>query len=222
MVTRRQILLGTGSVALVALGGTVGYQFRATKAPDTPPNQPNDQARVLVTYATMMGSTGGVAETYAKTLQAAGHQVHFEKVRAGLDPSRFDAVVMGSAIKTSAWLPEIVDWAGTHNAVLRDKPVALFECSMTCAGAIAAGGPSEADLAQMAGDLTTLQAAAPSLTGRQVDFLPGRLDFDFLSPMIRMGYPFVGGTFWGDHRDPARAEAAAGRFAARPEVAALV
>ena len=55
-------------------------------------------ARVLVTYASRMGSTAGIGEAIAERLRAAGLDVTVVPVSHAPDPEGFDAVVCGSAI----------------------------------------------------------------------------------------------------------------------------
>lgn len=67
------------------------------------------QTRVLVTYATAAGSTAGVAERIAGTLQAAGADVACRPVGPDLDVRDFDAFVVGSAVHDMAWLQPALD-----------------------------------------------------------------------------------------------------------------
>jgi menaquinone-dependent protoporphyrinogen oxidase len=65
--------------------------------------------RVLVTYATAAGSTGGVAERIAEVLRVGGCTVVCRPAGPDLDLSGFDALVVGSAVHDMAWLPGAVD-----------------------------------------------------------------------------------------------------------------
>lgn len=70
----------------------------------------DDSTRVLVAYATAAGSTAGIAERIAEVLRADGAQVTCAPVGPGLDPDGFDAVVVGSAVHSMAWLPPALDF----------------------------------------------------------------------------------------------------------------
>jgi menaquinone-dependent protoporphyrinogen oxidase len=66
--------------------------------------------RVLVGYATAAGSTAGVAERIAQMLRDAGATVTCRPVGPDLEPTGFDAVVVGSAVHNMAWLPPALDF----------------------------------------------------------------------------------------------------------------
>lgn len=88
---------------------------------------------ILVTWATKAGSTTGIAETIAATLREQGAQVDLMPVNDVTDVTRYDALVIGSAIRASSWLPEAVTLIETHQAVLAQKPVAYFTACLTLA-----------------------------------------------------------------------------------------
>ena len=64
--------------------------------------------RVLVSYATAVGSTAGIAERIADVLRTAGRDVVCRPADPDLDLAGFDALVMGSAVHDMAWLPSAV------------------------------------------------------------------------------------------------------------------
>lgn len=83
-------------------------------------------SRILVAYATKLGSTREVAETIAEDLRAAGHQVDVlaaGQVRARID---HDAVILGSALYAATWLSEANKFVQRHLAELQARPVWLF------------------------------------------------------------------------------------------------
>ena len=82
--------------------------------------------KILVTYATFTGSTAGVAEAIAKTLADKGAEVDLLPMRDVKDVSGYDAVVAGSAIQNSAWLPEASAFVQQHQAQLATKKFAPF------------------------------------------------------------------------------------------------
>jgi menaquinone-dependent protoporphyrinogen oxidase len=84
---------------------------------------------ILVAYATDHGSTRGVAERIADRLQLYGVDAEARAVAAGLDVSRYAAVVLGSAIHGGKWLPVARQFAEKNAAPLRERPVWLFSVS---------------------------------------------------------------------------------------------
>ena len=84
---------------------------------------------VLVAYATDHGSTRGVADRIAGRLQLRGVRAEACAVADVLQVSRYEAVVLGSAIHGGKWLPEARQFADRNAALLRERPVWLFSVS---------------------------------------------------------------------------------------------
>ena len=87
--------------------------------------------KVLVTYATFTGSTVGVAEAIGASLVENGAQVDVLPMSEVTDLTPYRAVVAGSAIQGSKWLPEAVDFVQTNQAELSHKPFASILVCMT-------------------------------------------------------------------------------------------
>jgi len=82
--------------------------------------------RLLVTYGTRCGSTGGVAESIGQVLSIAGATVDVRFLKDVKDLSPYQAVIVGSAIRMGKWLPEAVEFVKTHQDRLSRVPVAYF------------------------------------------------------------------------------------------------
>src|SRR5512139_1369779 len=89
--------------------------------------------KILVTYASRLGSTAGVAEAIGKTLMDNGAQVEVRRMEDVTDLTPYSGVVAGSAIRNKQWLPEAVQFVQTHQAALQQKPFAAFLVCMTLA-----------------------------------------------------------------------------------------
>jgi len=89
--------------------------------------------KILVTYASRAGSTAEVAEAIGKTLSEGGMQVDVISMNDVKDLSPYQAVVAGSAIRGSKWLPEAVQFIQTHRAALAQKRFAMFTVCITLA-----------------------------------------------------------------------------------------
>lgn len=159
--------------------------------------------KVLVAYASAHGSTRGIAERIAAGLTAGGHEataaaIDREGAIAG-GVAAFDAVVLGSAIHNSRWLPEADAFARANAAALRDRRTWLFSV-LTVGNSSAALGRPFAWLVRrlsVPGNLATLRATLRPAGIRRFAGVISAED------MGRVGAAFVrltGGSC-GDHRD---------------------
>lgn len=89
--------------------------------------------RILVTYATCTGCTSGVADEIGKTLAEDGTAVDVKPMKEVTNLEAYSAVVAGSAVQASAWLPEAVEFIRVNQKTLSQKKVALFTVCMTLA-----------------------------------------------------------------------------------------
>ena len=89
--------------------------------------------KILVTYASRLGATAGVAEAIGKKLSEGGAQVDVLPMTDVKDLAPYGAVVAGSAIRAGAWLPEAMQFMQSHRAELAQKRVAVFLVCMTLA-----------------------------------------------------------------------------------------
>jgi menaquinone-dependent protoporphyrinogen oxidase len=89
---------------------------------------PRPERRVLVAYASRSGATAEIAEWLAERLrrQADAYEVTVAEVSDDLDPSGYDAVVLGSALYEGRWLRSASRFARRHRHDLADRPVWTF------------------------------------------------------------------------------------------------
>lgn len=87
--------------------------------------------RILVTYASRAGSTAAVAEAIGQTLAQDGAEVDVLPMDAVQDLASYQAVVAGSAIQDSQWLPEALQFVRKNRAALAQRPFAAFLVCMT-------------------------------------------------------------------------------------------
>jgi menaquinone-dependent protoporphyrinogen oxidase len=105
-------------------------------------------ARVLVAYATKLGSTGETAEAIAQVLRDGGHRalaLHARDVRS-LD--EWDAVILGSAVYAAHWQKDARLFIERFREDLSARPLWLFS-----------GGPLDRRLARADQPITPHGAA---------------------------------------------------------------
>jgi menaquinone-dependent protoporphyrinogen oxidase len=83
-------------------------------------------ARVLVAYATKMGSNGEIADVIAGVLRDAGHEVEARPAREVRDLDGLDAVVLGSALYAATWRRDANRFVARSREALRDRPLWLW------------------------------------------------------------------------------------------------
>ncbi len=83
--------------------------------------------RILVTYATVGGSTAEIAQALAGPLLEAGFDIDVDPVRHVRSLDRFTAVVVGSALYHGFWLPDAFKFLVHHRRALAERPVWLFD-----------------------------------------------------------------------------------------------
>jgi menaquinone-dependent protoporphyrinogen oxidase len=153
--------------------------------------------KILVTYATRSGSTAGVADEIAKTLADGGAQVDVRPMQDVRDLVPYRAVVAGSAIQGSKWLPEAMQFMRTYRAALVKKPFAAF---MVCITLSMANSDQYCDGLRgwMAPVRTLVHPVSEGMFAGELDF--HKVPFSFNALLMRL--PVLFG-LWkpGDHRD---------------------
>jgi len=152
---------------------------------------------ILVTYASRTGSTAEVAQAIGKILMEGGAQVDVLPMQDVKDLSMYQAVVAGSAIRGSKWLPEAIQFIQSNKAQLNQKPFAMFTVCITMAMKNAQNYRTA-----VAGWVASVRALVKPLSE---EFFAGMLDISKLpvnldTLMLRLSV--VLGIFpRGDHRD---------------------
>ncbi|HYO42178.1 MAG TPA: flavodoxin domain-containing protein [Candidatus Limnocylindrales bacterium] len=94
-------------------------------------------ARVLVAYATKLGSTGEIAETVAQALRDGGHRARAVHARDVTSLDGWDAVILGSAVYAAYWQKDARLFTERFREELMARPLWLFS-----------GGPLDRRLAR--------------------------------------------------------------------------
>ncbi len=86
--------------------------------------------RILVTYASLAGSTGEVARVVGEDLAEQGAQVDLIPVAEVKDLAGYDAVVLGAPM-IMGWHRAALGFLRRHRAALKQKPIAIFVMAMS-------------------------------------------------------------------------------------------
>jgi menaquinone-dependent protoporphyrinogen oxidase len=113
-------------------------------------------ARVLVAYATKLGSTAEVAEAIAGTLRDAGHAAEAMRARDVRSLDGWDAVILGSALYAAHWQRDANRFVGRLSEDLRARPLWLFSSGPLDARLAAANLPMSDQAADLTDDLHAL------------------------------------------------------------------
>jgi menaquinone-dependent protoporphyrinogen oxidase len=106
-------------------------------------------ARVLVTYATKLGSNAEIAETIAAELCQAGHTAVARPVREVTSLDEWDAVVLGSAIYAAHWQRDARRFVTRFRDALGARPLWLWSSGPLDERLARAGLPISAHAAEI-------------------------------------------------------------------------
>lgn len=143
---------------------------------------------VLVMVASKHGSTWGIGEAIAEVLQERGLQVDLRQPTGEVEVSDYAAVVVGSAVYMTQWIPEARAFIDQNAEELGKKPVWLFSSGLS----------ESASQDSNAGGGRALRAAVPNARAHR--HFSGKLDIDHLSIVERAAIAAARGKY-GDHRD---------------------
>lgn len=84
-------------------------------------------SRVIVAYASRMGSTREIAEVVADELRQTDHTVTIAPCSAAPDAAGFDAAIIGSALYGRRWMPDAEHYVRRQARHLTNRPTYLFQ-----------------------------------------------------------------------------------------------
>lgn len=187
--TRREFMVNGAKLTGAAIGAaTIGHGFLLVQSseaaaevfPESDCGVINKNgAKVLIAYASQCGSTGEVAEAIGEVLCQGGATVETKWVKNVRALDGYDAVVIGSAIQKSQWMPEAKDFLVTHQNALSRMPVAYF---LTC---LTLYKQTEETHRKAKAFLNPLRKAAPQVNPVSIGRFAGVLDYSKLSFMYR-------------------------------------
>ena len=187
--TRREFIIDSVKMTATAIGiATLGGEFLLPQAseaanvkfPESNCGVENKNGhKVLVAYASQCGSTGKVAEAIGEVFCQGDATVETKWVKTVKDLNGYDAVIIGSAIQKSQWMPEAIEFVTANQNILSKLPVAFF---LTC---LTLSIHTEKARRKAMTFLDPLYAAAPQVKPVSVGRFAGVLDYSKLSFMYR-------------------------------------
>ncbi|MET7772755.1 flavodoxin domain-containing protein [Nocardia sp. NPDC005366] len=153
------------------------------------------KTRIAVVYATAQGSTREIAEYIAEGFTTRGAEVELADVDHAPELTRFDAVVLGSAIHDMSLLLPAVDYVRNNRAALADTAVWLFSVGL---------GPAlRGPIGRVIGRTVPPKIAAvrDSISPREYRAFAGHYERVGVSLKARVLYRLMGGGRYGDLRD---------------------
>ena len=134
-ISRRQFLIGTGTVAgtgiiacssLGVLTTIPVIDFKESSYQ----KEISMNGKILVTYASRAGATGEVADAIGQVLANAGGAVDVRQVNHVTNLNDYSAVVLGSAIYMGSWMSDATKFVEKNRQTLNQMPLATFTVSM--------------------------------------------------------------------------------------------
>lgn len=136
--------------------------------------------KILVAYASLCGSTGQVAKEIGDVFCRRSAQVDIRYIDHVTDISQYDGIVIGSAVKSSAWHENAIAFVTAHQNALTRIPVIYF---LTC---LALYKESEQGYQTAMRYFNPVLKAVPKVIPRTMQPFGGTLDYSKLNFMYRM------------------------------------
>ena len=158
----------------------------------------NSNHKILIAYASKFGTTGEVAEAIGEVLCQAGNTVETKWVKNVKDLNNYDAVIIGSPIRYSRWMPEAKKFVKANQKILQQLPVVYF---FTCLFLHKLNTKGDLEAKEFS---DKLQALVPQVKPVSIGGFAGVLDYSnmcFFSRLMLKAFTYIKGVGEGDCRD---------------------
>ena len=180
IISRRDFLaVFVGLIAAMTLGGSSGARLGHAADIKFPEGKCRDdknmEKRVLITYASKYGSTGGVADAIGKELCSKDVATDVVLIKNADNISSYRGVIIGGPIYMGKWMSEAVDFVKENRETLRRLPVAYFLVCMTLSR------PTEENRAKALAYMDRILKSVPEIKPIGVGTFAGAMDYNNLS-----------------------------------------
>jgi menaquinone-dependent protoporphyrinogen oxidase len=196
-INRRDFLaLSASIITAMSLGGMSGAGVSHAADIKFPEGRCGGkmEKKVLVTYASKYGSTGGVADAIGKEMCSKDVATDVVLIKNASNVSSYQGVVIGSAIYMGKWMSEAADFVKKNKDFLRHVPVAYFLVCMTLSQ------PTEKNRAEVLSYMDPILKAVPEIKPVGIGTFAGAMDYNNLSWLNKKILKSKG-TPEGDFRD---------------------
>ena len=183
--TRRKFIVDCTKITGTVIGtATLGQGLLFAKTPEDAKSQfPESNCgsknkgghKILIAYASDVGTTGEVAVAIGDALCEDGNTVETLWINNVKDIKNYDAVIIGSAILYEKWMPEAREFVKNNQDTLKNMPVAYF---ITC---MALSSKEDAAMQQAIEYADKISDLAPQVKPVSVGHFAGVLDYSKLS-----------------------------------------
>lgn len=150
--------------------------------------------RILVAYSSKYGATQEIAEKIGEVLMQSGDQVDVSSVGTVSDLTRYQAIILGSAIYVGKWPKESAKFLKANEKFLADHPFWVFS-----SGPSGEGDPLEL----VEGKLipADLQSAIDRIHPRGITIFHGNINLEKINSIEKWAVKNVVKKPFGDFRD---------------------
>jgi menaquinone-dependent protoporphyrinogen oxidase len=89
-------------------------------------------SKTLLLYFSLYGHTGRIAGRIRERMTALGEDVEVESLieNPGVDPARYDRIILGACIRNGKYKPPVWDFIRKHKSLLDERPSAFFSVNL--------------------------------------------------------------------------------------------